>query len=267
MMKQLMKIFAGLALIGAVTTAHAGVLGDRLALGIASNIDNLKWNVDQSATLKASPFTTTKSSYATEFSSLGFGLLAAAESTRPGFTIAPTAAVTFNSTSKAIVGSTEVKNFTQINFTAVGFVDFAYKFGPIAPFISPGFGMTTMGPIEIDGNIASPNYSYKSVGLFAGGGVKIFLGERFYARAAYNQQVVEIFGSRGQPEESTASATYDLTRKFVSGYNILISVSYIFGEPDAPAKPEAAPVTAEPAKAEEAKPAETKKAPGKKKGK
>lgn len=267
-MKESIKILACMAIIGVTTSLHATILGDRLALGIASHMSNMKWDIDQSSTLKASPFTTTKSAYGSEFSALGFGLQAAIESTRPGFTLAFTGAITFDSTSKATIGTTEVKNFTQFNFTAIGAADFGYKIGAFAPFVSPGLLFSGMGPIEIDGKITSPNYSYTSVGLLLGGGLKVFLGERFYARASYSQQLVELVGKVGQPEESTATATYDLSRKLTSGYNILISVSYIFGEPEgSPEKTEVAPEVAAPAAAEPVKPAEIKKAQGKKKGK
>lgn len=252
-------------MMACASAAHAGVFGDRLAIGIANNIGARKWDIDQQATLKASPFTTTKSAYPAEFKTLGFGILAAIETTQPGFSITPTAALTFDGTSEATAGGVKIDKLEQFNMTVLGTFDLAYKVGFIAPFVSPGVGFTAMGEMLIDGKTAAPNLSYTSVGLFIGGGIKVYFGDKLYARASYNHQVTELFGSRGQPEDSAATSTYVLSRTFTSGSNISLSVNYIFGSSDTDEKKaiEATPVV--PATAVETKPVETKPVPAKKK--
>ncbi len=259
------KFLGALVLASATSTnIFAGIFGDRLALGIAGNMGARQWDIDQQSTLKASPFTTTKSAYAGDFKTLGFGILAAIETTQPGFSITPTAIITFDGTSEVTVGANKVSNAEQFNMTAMTTVDFAYNLGFLAPFASAGVVYSAMGEVMIDGKVAAPNLSYNSLGAIAGGGLKIYIGDKFFLRGAYHQQLVEVFGSRGRPEDSAATATYVLSRSFVSGSNITISANYIFSGSETPeAKP--APTEVQPATPEVVKPAEAKPANGKKK--
>lgn len=267
-----MKKINKLSLVSIMLLSSSTLFAERrTALSVAGNLESRKWNVTQSTSLQVAPYSSSYSSGALELNKLGVGAALSWESVDAGFSLTGNLPIFYNMVQKATAGSTEVANFAQNEISASFFPEVNYKIGPIAPFAAVGYTTVYSFAASINGSPAVPRYSYLATGFSAGGGLKIFLGDHFFARGAYTYYFYE-FGADLSAREVINNYTYSLDRKLQSSYNIMFSVGYIFNDVPGGAKdPYAAPAptAADPyaAPAEEVKPAAVKKPAGKKKGK